>query len=74
MTAASQEKQIKQGVGLGKSDFLDCGGLFPTVFAGKITSIAGLFQQSSQEFSQGQVLALITQRDNQGRSPIDVAW
>lgn len=72
--SAAQEKQIKQGVALNKNDFLDCGGIFPAVYAGKITNIAGLFQQSSEEFSQGQVLALITQRDNQGRSPIDIAW
>ena len=67
------ESQIKKGVPLYKSEFLDCGGLFPVVYAGKITHIASQFQQS-QEISQGQVLALITQRDNLGRTPIDIAW
>ena len=57
-----------------KSQFLDCNGLFPIVYSGMITQIAALFQQSSSDFSQGQVLALITQRDNLGRTPIDIAW
>ena len=59
-TTSTQERQVKQGIPLAKGDFLDCGGIFPTVYAGKITNIASLFQQSSNEFSQGQVLALIT--------------
>ena len=50
MTAA-QEKLIKQGIPLQKSQFLDCGGIFPTVYAGKITEIASLFQGSTDEFS-----------------------
>jgi len=40
---ATQEKYIKQGIPLRKSGFLDCGGLFPIVYAGKITDIATLF-------------------------------
>ena len=72
--SAEQEAKIKRGIPLDKNQFLDCGGLFPIVYAGKITQIAQLFQQSASEFSQGQVLALITQRDNLGRTPIDIAW
>ena len=71
--ATADEKSIKRGVPLQKNAFMDCGGLFPTVYAGKITEIASLFQQSNSDFSQGQVLALITQRDNLGRTPIDIA-
>ena len=52
MTAA-QEKMIKKGIPLQKSAFLDCDGLFPIVYAGQITHIATLFQQSGSEFSQG---------------------
>ena len=73
MTASAPEQHIKRGIPLQRNQFMDCGGLFPIVYAGKITEIAQIFQQSS-EFSQGQVLALITQRDNLGRTPIDIAW
>jgi len=37
MTAAETERKIKQGIPLNKGNFLDCGGIFPTVYAGKIT-------------------------------------
>ena len=52
MTQTTSEAQIKKGIPLQKNQFLDCAGLFPVVYAGKITQIASLFQQSS-EFSQG---------------------
>ena len=74
MNGKPTEAQIKRGIPLSKNQFLDCGGLFPIVYAGKITKIAQIFQQSSSDFSQGQILALITQRDNLGRTPIDIAW
>lgn len=39
----SEEKQVNKGIALKKNSFLDCGGLFPVVYAGKITEIATLF-------------------------------
>ncbi len=42
--SVAQEKQIKKGIPLMKSQFLDCGGLFPIVYSGMITQIAALFQ------------------------------
>ena len=54
MTASSiDEKDIKKGIPLNKSHFINAGGLFPSVYAGKITEIAQTFQQGSDQFSQG---------------------
>ena len=68
------EAKVKKGIPLHKSYFLNCGGLFPSVYGGKITEIANLFLQGADTFSQGQMLALISQKDFGGRSPIDIAW
>ena len=51
MNGKPTEAQIKRGIPLSKNQFLDCGGLFPIVYAGKITKIAQIFQQSSSDFS-----------------------
>ena len=72
MTTASESK-IKKGILLEKNQFIDCGGLFTHVYAGKITKIAEIFQQSDKS-SQVQVLSMITWRDNLGRTPFDIAW
>ena len=72
--ATVEGKEIKKGIPLNKNFFLNAGGLFPAVYAGKITTIAGTFNANSDEFSQGQVLQLISQRDQSGRTPIDIAW
>ena len=59
---------------LRKELFLNCGGLFPATYAGKITHIADLFQQQQGHFPQGECLKLIYQRDQAGRTPLDIAW
>lgn len=67
---------MKKGIPLSKSLFENAGGLFPSVYAGKITNIASIFLQNNKEdaFSQGQVLQLISQRDQGGRTPVDISW
>lgn len=45
--------KVKKGIPLCKSKFLDNGGLFPMVYAGKITEIANIFLQGSGNLSQG---------------------
>ena len=70
----TEAAKVKTGIPLNKSYFLNSGGLYPSVYAGKITEIASLFLSGSDTFSQGQILALISQKDFGGRSPIDIAW
>ena len=48
-------------------------GLFPDTYAGKITRIADLFQKSRGLISQSEMLMLIGQRDQGGRSPLDIS-
>ena len=46
------------------------------VYEGKVTEIAETIQAGSveDEFNQNQVLQLVNQKDNGGRTPIDIAW
>ena len=60
MVETLNQVKVKKGIPLKKSYFLQAQGLFPTVYAGKITEIATIFLQGSQKFSQGQLLQLIT--------------
>ena len=43
--------RVKKGIPLHKGYFLQSGGLFPSVYTGKITEIAHLFLQGSDTFS-----------------------
>ena len=63
MVEQVEPKKVKKGIPLQKSYFLNAGGLFPLVYAGKITEIASIFLQGSDNFSQGQLLQLISQKD-----------
>jgi hypothetical protein len=45
-------------------------GIFVEVYAGKLTNIVERFQ----ELGANDILALIVQRDEQGRTPLDLAW
>ena len=60
MVEQVEQKKVKKGIPLKKSFFLNAGGLFPMVYAGKITEIASIFLQGSSTFSQGQMLQLIS--------------
>jgi hypothetical protein len=58
-----KERDIKKGIPLCKELYLEQGGLFPAVHAGKITHIASVFQGEHQQMSQQEILRLINQRD-----------
>ena len=66
--------KINISIPLRKHLFMNSGGLFPSVYAGTITQIAHQFQQQQGKFPQGEALQLITQRDQGGRTPLDIAW
>lgn len=70
--ASEQKVDIK--IPLKKGLFLNAGGLFPKVYYGQLTHIADLFQQQQGKFPQGEALQLVTQRDQGGRTPLDIAW
>ena len=74
MAFKSIDKQVNVGIPLRKSQFEYSGGLFPSVYAGKITAIADLFHNKHKEMSQTEILTLINQRDQGGRTPGDIAW
>ena len=48
---AQDEKVINKGILLNKSHFLNAGGLFSSVYTGKITEIAQTFHSNTDEFS-----------------------
>ena len=56
----SSEHNVNITIPLRKELFLGSGGLFPLVYAGKITHIADLFQQQQGRFPQGEALSIIT--------------
>lgn len=70
----SSDHNVNITIPLRKQLFLAAGGLFPDVYAGRLTHIADLFQQQQGRFPQGEALQLITQRDQGGRTPLDIAW
>jgi hypothetical protein len=57
-------------IGLGLESFKQVSGIFIEVYAGKLTNIVERFQ----ELGANDILALIVQRDEQGRTPLDLAW
>lgn len=46
-----KEREVKKGIPLCKELYLEQGGLFPAVHAGKITHIASVFQGEHQQMS-----------------------
>ena len=47
MVETVNQNKVKKGIPLKKSYFLQAMGLFPTVYAGKVTEIATIFLQGS---------------------------
>ena len=57
-------------IDLHKDQFLGCNGIFQEVHAGLLTRIVERFQT----LGTNDVLQLVTQRDDGGRTPLDIAW
>jgi hypothetical protein len=54
--------------------FMSCGGLFTDTYGGLFTNIADLFQKTRGVISQSEMLQMIGQRDQGGRTPLEIAW
>lgn len=57
-------------IGLGFESFASVSGIFREVYAGKLTQIVERFQ----ELGANDILSLVVQRDEKGRTPLDLAW
>lgn len=57
-------------IGLGFESFASVSGIFNEVYAGKLTNIVERFQ----ELGGNDILSLVVQRDEKGRTPLDLAW
>ena len=57
-------------IGLGLESFQSVSGIFLEVYAGKLTNIVERFH----ELGANDILSLVVQRDERGRTPLDLAW
>ncbi len=57
-------------IGLGYESFAGVAGIFQEVYTGKLTAIVERFQ----ELGANDILSLVVQRDERGRTPLDLAW
>jgi hypothetical protein len=57
-------------IGLHAEAFSSVSGIFHEVYAGKLTQIVERFQ----ELGANDILSLVVQRDERGRTPLDIAW
>jgi hypothetical protein len=57
-------------IGLNYDAFASVSGIFQEVYAGKLTAIVERFQ----ELGANDILSLVIQRDELGRTPLDIAW
>jgi hypothetical protein len=57
-------------IGLGFESFANVSGIFNEVYAGKLTQIVERFQ----DLGANDILSLVVQRDERGRTPLDLAW
>ncbi len=57
-------------IGLNFESFANVSGIFTEVYAGKLTNIVERFQ----ELGANDILSLVIQRDERGRTPLDLAW
>jgi len=57
-------------IGLNFEAFASVSGIFTEVYAGKLTNIVERFQ----ELGGNDILSLVVQRDEKGRTPLDLAW
>jgi len=54
-------------------NFVDSAGIFPMVHRGQLTEIVSRFTQRDQELNQNDILQLLVQQDELGRTPLDIA-
>jgi hypothetical protein len=57
-------------IGLNFESFANVNGIFTEVYAGKLTRIVERFQ----ELEGNDILSLVIQKDERGRTPLDLAW
>ena len=60
-------------INLKESSFAKSEGLFPLVYSGQLTQIVNLFNDKGQSLDQNDILQLLTQQDEAGRVPLDLA-
>lgn len=80
----SQESRINKTIPLRKECFARSQGIFNDVHLGQITNIVKRFNKKASEEdpsndskiiqSQNDILQLLIERDELGRTPLDVAW
>ena len=80
----SQESRINKTIPLRKESFARSQGIFGDVHLGQITSIVKRFNKKASQddpsndskiiHSQNDILQLLIERDELGRTPLDVAW
>ena len=66
----SQQEKLNTKVELRKDLFLSCKGIFVEIYGGLLTRIVERFQ----ELGTNDVLQLVMQRDEGGRTPLDISW
>ena len=78
----SQQERINKTIPIQKEAFSSSKGIFVDVYKGNLTDIVKRFNSRGHddpstmtvEQSQNEIMQLLLERDNNGRTPLDLAW
>jgi ankyrin repeat protein len=73
MVKTSKESEMNIGVALRPEEFAESSGIFPSVANGALTDIVDRFTCRDQPLNKNDILQLLVQQDNLGRTPLDIA-
>ena len=73
MVSQNQEKLMNLAITMRPENVESCAGIFPMVTSGQLTEIVNHFSQKDQELNQNDILQMLVQQDELGRTPLDIA-
>ena len=73
MVTSNQEALMNLTITLKPENFMDSAGIFPMVHRGQLTEIVDRFNIRGFELNPNDILQLLVQQDELGRTPLDIA-